>query len=172
MRDNISPSFECGAWTTWHFCHIKAGRNAVLQRLFRTLTIKRKQEQEMSFGCIKRPARFIFEHCNLCKQTWRDKAVWYRWSNNGFITHLRQTWGHLMHTGIGAGIRGYLLHIKMSSGGKKKASQRVSVQCGHLSILCPYSYCWLCYCVSHDSAEFSSHSSIVRIQSLIMSRCG
>lgn len=35
------------------FLSYKRGRNAVLQRLFRTLNIKRRHEWEMSFGCIK-----------------------------------------------------------------------------------------------------------------------
>lgn len=66
MRDNISPSYECGAKTTWHFCHIKEGRNAVLHRLFRTLNIKRIWDWEMSFGCIKGPGGFVCKYCDRC----------------------------------------------------------------------------------------------------------
>lgn len=74
------------------------GRKAVLQRLFRTLNIKRKHEWETSFTCIKKK-KCVLEpggHCNLCKQTQVGKQQsGTKWSN-GYITHLRR--GHLIHT--------------------------------------------------------------------------
>lgn len=71
----------------------------MLQRLFRTLNIKRKHEWEMSFSCIKSLARLAWGRCNLLQTNpGGDTAVWYRWSN-GYIAHLRHKWGHLIHTG-------------------------------------------------------------------------